>query len=332
MQTKKLAIFDLDNTLTDTFALWRHVTEVALELLSVQFDLDNATILQAYKSSPSQYRFADFEKIVDWLDHNHHLPTALDGHDQYRKNATKAYICDRMRKARAEMSCFYTDAAEALDDLKAAGTDTVIYTDAEAAPTIKRLWLMARNSGGDPLTTLKKFSHVYCRPSFECDSTVLRDIDPEFILEMKRRMTLWSDGVCKPAPDHTQVILNDFGVTAKEAVMIGDSDRDGGSAVPLGVDFAWFRRGAVCTPEAARTVESICSPGWNYGEDYIRSRFNASSAPTVIIDDLRNLKTLFAFGPGNGFRSSDAPTGVHRIQPHFLIRKNYPGIGPHTHL
>ena len=332
MQNKKLVIFDLDNTLTDTFALWHRVTEVALELLSTQFGLESKALLQAYTASPEQYRFADFEKVVEWLDINHHLPKALNAEDQYRKNATKAYICDRMKKARSEMSCFYDDAVDTLKDLKGAGTDAVIYTDAEAAPTIKRLWLMARNIGGDPQDTLKLFGHFYCRPSFECDSTDLRDIDPDFIIGMKRRMTLWSDGISKPAPSHTQVILNDFNVKAEDAVMVGDSYKDGGCAVPLGVDFAWFRRGSICAPDAARTVESICDPGWNYGEAYMRSRFNASSAPTVTIDDLRTLKTLFAFAPGNGFCCSDAASGAHRIEPHFMLRKRYPGIGPHTHL
>lgn len=332
MQNKKLAIFDLDNTLTDTFALWHRVTEVALDLLSAQFGLESGVLLQAYRAAPEQYRFADFEKIVDWLDDHRHLPRARDAEDQYRKNAAKIYIRDSMKKARAEMSCFYADAADALRDLKASGTDTAVYTDAEAAPTIKRLWLMARNAGGDPQDALTLFGHVYCRPSFECDAADLRDIDPDFILGVKRRMTLWSDGAGKPAPDHTQVILNDFGATAAEAVMVGDSYKDGGCAVPLGVAFAWFRRGAICAPEAARTVESICDPGWNYGEAYMRSRFNESSAPTATIDDLRVLKTLFAFGPGNGFRASAPALGAHRIEPECMIRRRYPGIGPPTHL
>jgi phosphoglycolate phosphatase-like HAD superfamily hydrolase len=332
MQNKKLAIFDLDNTLTDTLALWHHVTDVALGLLAGQFELDHNVLLSAYKASPEQYRFADFEKVVDWLDANDHLPAAVDAENQYRKDITKTYICNQMRKARAEMSVFYADGLEALRDLKASKTDVAIYTDAEAAPTIKRLWLMARGVGGDPLDTLNLVNHVYCRPSFECDSVDLRDIDPEFILSVKNRMTLWSDGVSKPAPLHTEVILQDFSVKPEEAVMIGDSYKDGGCAVPAGVDFIWYRRGAICTPEAAATVESICDPGWNYGEAYMRSRFNASSNPTASIDDMRDLKTLFAFGPGNGFKSGGDLPGVHRIEPLFHLPKRYPGIGPQTHL
>lgn len=332
MQKKSLAIFDLDNTLTDTFALWHHVTDTALDLIAEQFGLDRNIALTAYKSSPEQYRFADFEKIIDWLDTNNHLPKAANAEEQYRKDATKAYIREQVRKVRAQMSGFYDDALEALRDLKTAKADTVIYTDAEAAPTIKRLWLMTRGAGGDPLNTLNLIDHVYCRPSFECDSVDLREIDPEFILTAKARMTLWSDRIGKPAPSHTQIILNDFGVKPEEAVMVGDSYKDGACAVPAGVDFIWYRRGAICSAEAAKTVESICDPGWNYGEAYMRSRFNESSNPAHMIDDMRELTKLFAFEAGGGFKVGGDIPGVHRIEPQFHLAKRYPGIGPVTHL
>ncbi|MDB5490261.1 MAG: hypothetical protein JWO78_110 [Micavibrio sp.] len=332
MQNKTLAIFDLDNTLTDTFALWHRVTDVALDLLTDQFGLDRRRILTAYKASPEQYRFADFEKIIQWLDARNHLPYAANAEAQYRKNATKSYICEQMKKTRAQMSVFYDDALDTLRELKKSKTDAVIYTDAEAAPTIKRLWLMAQGAGGDPLDTVNLFAHFYCRPSFECDSVDLRDIDPEFILAMKRKMTLWSDRLYKPAPAHTLAILNDFGVKPGDAVFIGDSYKDGGCAVPLGTDFVWFRRGAICSSEAAKTVESICDPGWNYGEDYMRSRFNELSAPVATVDDMRDLNKLFTFGAGNGFRDTDAVPGMRRIGPQFLKRERHKGIGPATHL
>lgn len=339
MSPKKLVIFDLDNTLTDAFAVWQRAAVIILDNLSEQFQIDRAVLNEAYRSAPEQYRFSDFEKMVEWFDLCGHLPQAQNAQDQYRKDITKLYITGLVKKAAAEESSFYTDALETLRALKAQNVSVAVHTDAIAAPAIRSFWKMAlnttpnttMNTGDDPHDVLGLVDHFYVRPGTQDDEDALVGIDPTFIWAMKRKTSLWCDGLQKPEPLHTQVILDDFSLMPADAVMVGDSNKDGGCARPIGVDFVWFRRGATVSAESASVLESISRPGWSYGADSILKKFDAASSPNLVVDDLRDILTQYQFASGPRHSPVEAGGALCRLHAHLSDDPVVKWSGPRTH-
>ncbi|MCM2343164.1 MAG: HAD hydrolase-like protein [Alphaproteobacteria bacterium] len=355
-RTKELVIFDLDNTLTNSLKCWGEATLAAVRLMVDEFGLDEEKTIEAIRRAPSQYRFSDFGSLTEWLDREGVLPRPQDPYDQYRKDITKHYLRQIWFQRQKEMTFFYDGTVTALTAIKAQGTATAIYTDTEASSLIRRTWLLARNARkqgqiSDEHDLLDLFDHYYCQPSIEQDFDILKDVDLPFVHRMKRNMTLWQDLVYKPSIDHGLIILKDFGVPAKRALMVGDTAKDGGSARPLAMDFAWCRFGAEIDPVTVATAQKIASPKFQYGLASIVACFNQHSDPThTLACDIGELMTHFKFikGPAfslqahNGrsspaYRHSDADpatdTRVAKRMAHdFHAQQRLPPLGPPTHL
>jgi FMN phosphatase YigB (HAD superfamily) len=355
-KAKTLVVFDLDNTLSDTQSFWCAATWSGIESLCDAFAIPEAKMLASIHAAPAQYRYADFGSLIDWLDANGHLPPPASPAAKIERDAVKWALRQEWFRLQKKMSVFYPGALETLKDLKKQGVSVALHTDAEASSMIRRLWLIAYNArrGGavkDEHEILDLFDHFYCQPSIEDDQKILRDADLSFVLKMKHKTTIWRDNIRKPKPDHTKIILEDFRTRPKHAIMVGDTDKDGGAARPLGVDFAWYYKGADVDPEMAKTADRISTAGYLNGAAAIGAAFTKASAPThTVKSDLREMFGMFAFAPGNKFSGADynAQSGsasprtgaspeaqnhpAHRLAPLFRILPRRSPLGPPTHL
>lgn len=307
---KKLAIFDLDNTLTDTMAVWSDATWLALDVLARRVGITDEDglndLYDAVRSSPAQYRFGDFGAVAHWLDQQGFLPPVTGAQARYERERAISDTRLLWFKQQKGTTIFYPGALESLQQIKAQGGAVAIYTDAEASSLIRRFWMLCYNAAGRDAVKagalLDLVDHFYCMPSVEDDGAVLRDVDLPFTLKMKRNMSIWSDQTWKPSPFHAQTILSDFGVRPAQAVFSGDNRKDGGSARPAGIDFLWCAYGAEASAETIELGRRIGSPGYSYGVAQIRSEFNETNGPTHIAQkDLREMFGFFKFGKGAAF-------------------------------
>lgn len=351
---KKLAIFDLDNTLTDTLGFWAAATGPCVRLLCELTGADEDRLVAAVRAAPAQYRFCDFGSLVNWLDDNGHLPAARTPIERYGRDVLKGSVRDLWFRKQKEMSLFYQGGLEALQQIKKDGGAIALYSDTEASAMIRRFWLLSYNAGGRDVraaeAVLDLVDHIYTMPSIECDQAILRDVDIRFVQAFKQKMTIWSDNRRKPAPDHTGLILADFGVTADEALFIGDSDKDCGSAQPLGVDFAWYRPGADISADTVATAQRLASPDYRYGLQAMIDSFGPAGVPGLHISrTMGELFSHFQFGPGASF-NPDCTSGsanpcprndgaipaqipvARRLASLFHIQSPRSPMGPASHL
>jgi hypothetical protein len=209
---------------------------------------------------------------------------------------------------------------ETLRGLKASGTDVAIYSDTEASSMIRRLWLMAHNARRTGVFAqedemLHLVDHFYSHPSIDDDSRILRDVDLRFVQKIKEKMSIWTSGVYKPAPDYLRIIMKDFGAQPAHTVMVGDTHNDGGGAVPNKVSFAWAHYGARIAPEIEKAAKRMASSHYKYGVADIQGSFDATCRPDVILQEsIAELREKFSFVAGNGFSpySGVAATGPRR--------------------
>ena len=353
---KSLVAFDLDNTLTNTLKCWATATYEVVNLMGPAFGIDENILIDAIRRAPSQYRFSDFSGLLEWLDREQVLPQPADPYDKYRKEITKHHLSNVWHRHQKEQSFLYPDTLESLQDIKAAKTAMVIYTDSDAPSMISRMWLLARSAVRDGLLKDEHefaalFDHYYCQPSIEDDYSFLKNVDPDFIHLMKKRMTIWQDKIYKPSADHMLMIMGDFNAEPATTLMVGDTAKDSGCARPLGIDAAWCRFGADIDARTIATAQKVASPLFQYGLNAITACFNRNNQPTHTLEtSLRELTLHFQFVPGNPFTEQDhngrsLPAYPHngvdpairsqalkRVWPdsHVHIR-NMP-MGPATHL
>lgn len=353
---KELVVFDLDNTLTNSMKSWSSATLQTVNLLIEEFGLDEQKIIDDIRRAPSQYRFSDFGSLIEWLDRQQSLPRPTSPMDEYKKQITKDYLRQIWFQRENELTRFYGSTVQTLQDIKCGGTATALYTDAEASSLIRRLWVMARHARREGLLKDEHdlpamFDHYYCQPSIECDREILKYVDTDFVVMMKKKMTLWQDKAYKPSAPHMQIILDDFATPAKKALMVGDTAKDGGCARPLGVDFAWCHFGADLDEQTVSTAQRIASPKFQYGMAAIRACFSESSNPThTLVHNLAELHRFFAFKQGCSFRIPAYNAGsslgnphsgaglseqnpmAKRLQHDFHARRLMSPLGPATHI
>lgn len=351
---KTLAVFDLDNTLTDTLTFWATAITPVAHVLSTHFGMDEKHMVDTILSAPGQYRFSDIGRLITWLDARGELPRAHNPAEQHDIDVTKWVLTQNWYATQKKMSHFYPGALDTLRALKDGGTDVALYTDTEASSMIRRLWLMAHNARRaghvkDELEVIRLFDHFYSHPSIDDDQGILRDVDVQFTLRMKQKMSMWKTGVYKPAPAYLETVVNDFGTTPAATVMVGDTHNDGGGAVPLRAHFAWAHYGARIAPEIEAAARRMASSHYKYGVRDIVASFDNSNRPDVTLQDsVHELFDHFAFGAGNGFNPQNGKaTGwlprtsggqaaqnphVHRVYETSPSPQRRSPLGPATHL
>jgi FMN phosphatase YigB (HAD superfamily) len=353
---KTLFIFDLDNTLTDSAGLTAAASREAARTMARALNIPLDDLYAAIRKSPDQFRFSDFGRVARWLDEEGHLPPASTPQGRQAREALIRTVDIGWKKARRELTVLYSGVLDALRAIHAGGASIALFTDAEAAPMMQRIHDLAVNAAAsDPslkpedLTGL--FSHFYCQPGLAPDEELLGQCDTGFIRAMKEKTTIWRDRVLKPATGHMQTIMKDHGTAPAQAVMVGDSYKDGACAVPLGVDFVWFAPGTAFSEEDIDSLLAISDPGWCYGTAFIKAQFNGANSPTRIVQaSFDEIPGLFRIEPGKPFRNSDcnAPgtdgycrsCACHadqtrpglRLKPLFQLQSPLPPLGPASHL
>lgn len=326
---KSLVIWDLDNTLTDSAGFWAVATAQSIAMLRENFDLCDETLKKAAQRGPAQYRFSDFGRMIEWMHQEKILPQPTSGEDDYRLTITRRAIAQAWYKKQAEMSVFYPHSVSTLRTISAHGTRMAIYTDTDVPSMIRRLWLMAKNATktgelSNPIELFHLFDHFYAQPACEDDSAVLRDVDTSFILRMKHNTSILTpDPVTgeerrKPSGEHIAQILHDFKVAPRNALMMGDSDKDGGSAKLGGIDFAWLKYGATLDINTVNKSRCMISKGYKWGLAGIREGFNEQGiTPTITLRKaLPELLKKVDFIGGAKFspcNEQTAPACPHRV-------------------
>ena len=304
---KTLAVFDLDNTLTDTLTFWATALKPVAHVLSDSFGMSEERIAEKMLAAPSQFRFNDVGRLVDWLDEEGELPRATNPHEQHQIDTTKWILRQNWYATQKRMTTFYPDALETLQKLKQQDTATAMYTDAEASSMIRRVWFLAYNARRagkirNEEDVLHLFDHFYSQASHEDDQRVLRDIDVRFTLKMKEKMSIWTAAKYKPQPDFMGVIMRDFNVKAQSTVMVGDTHNDGGGAVPHKAAFAWAHYGARIAPEIEDAARKMASTHYKYGVKDISACFDATCKPSVTLhESAAELFDHYSFAPGAVF-------------------------------
>jgi len=334
--TRTLVLFDMDNTLVDSIALWAQAARSITATLASALNKTTDEVFDLLRQSPDQHRFSDLASAFEWMDNNGLLPPAADAVSRYERNLLKAHIRGVWNTAERQFTTLYDGAFELLEGLKAQGTSIAIFTDAEAAVMIRRLWTLDYNvsrslPGRKPHDLLNMIDHAYSRPSIDDDEKFLSGCDHNFVLKLKQKTTLWEDRVYKPSPSHAEVICRDFSTAPANALMVGDSYKDGGSARPLGMDFLWYEPGTNHNQDIIDIVLKISDPGWNYGSAHIRSCFNDQCSPTHVIQSLPDILALYNFAAGSSFAATPAPQVARRLEPAMTgIPRRM--MGPPTHL
>jgi FMN phosphatase YigB (HAD superfamily) len=353
---KSLVVFDLDNTFTDTLKCWATATREVVRLMPLAFGIDEQDLLQAMRRAPSQYRFSDFAGLLSWLEHEKILPQTENAAEHYREEAIKNHLCNVWHHHQKKLSTFYPGTIEELRDIKAQKTAMALYTDSDAPSMVARMWLLAcsavkEKTLSDQMQLAEMFDHYYCQPSIVDDYSFLKNVDPDFIHLMKKRMTIWQDRIYKPSTDHLLMIMEDFNADPKTTLMVGDTSKDTGSARPLGVDAAWCSFGTDIDDETIKTAQSVASPLFQYGRAAITACFNKINKPShTLKNDLSELKLHFRFVPGNPFTEQDhngrsLPAYPHsgvdpalrnrslkRVWPDSHVHTRSMPLGPATHL
>ena len=359
---KSLILWDLDNTLTDSARFWGIATGAAVNATIKSFGLERGLVRDAILRAPSQYRFSDFGSLIRWLDEEKVLPEPATPAEAYYSKATQWGIRHMWYRKQKEMTVFYPGSVSTLRTIHAHGTKMVIYTDTEASSLVRRLWLLAQNGVkdgalSDEMEIFRLFDHFYSQPSIEDDFDILKDVDTHFIHALKQKLSIFTpDPVTglerrKPSAAHVARILEDYAVAPKYALMIGDSNKDGGSAKAGGIDFAWVKFGAKLDRETVRTAKTMASPNFKYGLKAIQDALRSEGIrPTVTLQkNLAEILRKFDFIPGAGFNPCDAESAqdcprtganpdnqnsaptVHRLGPLFHSQARQSPTGPATH-
>lgn len=309
MNAKKLAVYDFDNCLTDTNSVVAHGLKSATDTLCQTFGLDPEAVRQAIRQAKGQHRFCDYRGLSDYLKEEHSIPQrSANPAIQQKIDDIRAIIEDTYFQQQRKNTVFYPGTIEALTDIRTQGTAQVILTDAEAPALIRRLYFCARNSGTHPYNVLDLFDAFYCMPSIECDRSLLYDVDPQFSHRMKNKMVIATDRKWKPCPGRLQSIMDDFGVSADETLMIGDSDKDLATGLWAGTDAAWFKHGVMLDDEVATFLKGYASASYSYGLADIVAKVEAATKGekfATLEKSLKELSDHFSFAPiGSAYRHS----------------------------
>lgn len=361
---KSLFVWDLDNTLTDTSTFWGVATAMAVDMTVQVFQLDRDTVRDAILRAPGQYRFSDFRGLLRWLGDEKILPQPANDAESHDIRTTHWAIREAWFKKQKEMTRLYPGALETLRTVSAQGAKHALYTDTEASSLIRRFWLLAWNAKRDGLVQdemeiLNLFDQFYAQPSIEDDFEILKDVDTDFVMALKERLSIFKpDPVTgqelrKPSAPHMNRIRLDFKATHDATLMLGDSDKDGGSAQLGQVDFCWLRFGAVLDPAIVAIASEMASPGFKFGVDSITESLAAKNiVPVAILQhNHQELLGLVTIIPGTGFTADPdsaadgsscphtaacpadqtASQTVHRLGPLFRSRSRLLPVGPATH-
>lgn len=279
----KYVISDMDNTFTDTIKAWTHATDRALNRFAASRGLSTDDIDKAIRKMPDEFRFGDITQMLGALSDE------FNGKSPAEK-ARLAKIDHDIRKewyeSQAKNTHFYAGVVETLRELK---RDTrakfIIYTDSREHTCLRRLYNLTRNHAKlDPTFNAQELydlvDGIYVQPGKGVPGPKPQtQEEADFWALFKQKQVALPHRSSKPNPANMKRILREIGARKDEAIMLGDTALDGGSARPAGVDFVWVPYGTQVSEKSLRLFDRIGPKHWYIGYDYVKGSFDDTSKP-----------------------------------------------------
>jgi phosphoglycolate phosphatase len=290
---KSVVITDIDNTITDFFGMWAKVMDKTLDRMAQSRKIERQTIETEMKQLPRPYRFHDLAGAMKKLP----CLQPKSPQEAMKFKRDDARILHQWNKERGDLSKLYDGVVDTMKSVKQAGGKFVIFTDSPAASTVSRLAQMKIPSD--------LVDAVYTQPNVNKDLNALPPLqvdNPEskIMHDLAAKTVEFAPDTRKPNPESMLRILKDMGAKPEEAIMVGDNAADGGSAVPVGVTFAWQKQGADVD---ALTIDMQNNRlggdnGYMVGVDATKAKFNATNRPDVVLENgYKDMAKHFTFVP-----------------------------------
>jgi len=332
---KKLVIWALNNTLTDTLGVWAASTSAALDGLVDMLGLPEKEFFKAVQAAPRQLRYGDLGQMLKTLCRDGHM-----GAETTPYNAVMIFsgFHKRWMAAQKQDTVLYDGALQALRLIKSSGAAQIIDSDTEITTIIRRLWLLSHNArlqGKLQKETdfLALFDQIYCLPVTTDDTSLFDDVPASFIHEAHKKITVWRTGNRKPDAERTHLILRNFNVPAANVLYVGNTVNDGLTAKASGIDFVWFAGGCDTSPETIKQARRL-APHHNYGIKQIWKDFRKISLVPdyAVLENLPEIACAFQFARGavftpddsNRHKSASDRTDAGRAAPDHYTRWNHP--------
>ena len=255
----KLVIAAINGTIVDELKQWAKMSHALLTSTSRAANRDLsaliAEILAELRAHGPRAGAAPQSRLARALEH---LPKIL------AQLASVRSIHDPKARAEFDAACHewfrgrdakihpYDGVIETLHAIRTAGIAFVLHTDMSGLAALGRL----RAAGIPPALV----DRVYVQPGDIFKSKAdLAPFADTYVMEIADKVVALPAGSLKANEefDNTRQILNDFGITPEEALMVGATLDDAMTAARAGVPFAWQQQGAELDPEAVSFTQSL---------------------------------------------------------------------------
>ncbi len=306
---KSLAVFDIDGTVLDFFDTMRRVVEPFHEKLATSRGMTvpelrqkiQETAQRAYEESGGKNdQFGIVlnspAKIIDVMAFLQPRQEGDDllAHDLRRDFAKEMQLFPDVANSFAEMT---------LDqDGQRNGVNIAFLTDGQRSAVVQRLALCAKKadeSGVLPagVKFMDLVDRVYTQPDAPGISAIEAAIptaDPAlrpYLEEIAAKTEALPANTHKPGPNGLIKVMDDFGRTPEETIMVGDTVNDGGAAKNCpGVEFVWQRQGADVPPATVQMQHEI-QPSYVVGIEATKAKMDAAGVTPDVVAD-RGIQTL----------------------------------------
>lgn len=280
-------ITDLDNTLWDWVAIWHASFSSLIDVLVQQGGLDRETLLDEAREIHQLHRTSEYALLL------HELPslTSLEDRDAapLREAAIRA-----SQGAREAVLALYPNVSESLEQIKAAGSLIVAYTESMAFQTKQRVRKLELDGVIDYLYS----SEDHDFPEEMPPEAVRRYPDEHYELTRTEHRHV-EKGVIKPSPKLLRQIMEDVDAKDSETAYVGDSKmKDISMAQQAGARDVWAAYGTAHDREEYELLRRVTH--WSE-EDVEREKALAKEGEVTPTHTLGNSFTeildLFTFVP-----------------------------------
>lgn len=281
---KTLCIFDLDNTLINSFDSWCILTDRAITQYAALCNVEKTQIEQRLVQAHMSVRFGDIADMIVWFDQKF-MPAKTERFQRAWHDLQTKKIINDWRATELQLSVFYDGVLETLKTLKKSGVKLVIQTNAEREKAKYRLWCLAYNAyQQDPAFTstehvLNLFDAIYTREDHTLFDTKDTAVDSPKIesafdqLFYQKTKTLPREK-SKPAIDGSIAIMEQFNTDKDAILFIGDHTDDALAAKRTDIDFAHAKYGTFLSDFTLEMDKRIGEEDYPIGHEVIEKAFS----------------------------------------------------------
>ncbi len=323
MKEKSLIISDIDNTITNFFDMWGDSTAKAFDALAKSRNIPRAALEADVKKHSADASMHDIPTLI--MTTPVLRPKSAAEREKFADD--DADIIHQWMKDRREGSKLYDGVLRTIKQAKAAGAKLAIYTDSVKSSTLLRLHHMGVDPGLIDKIYTQPDPHT---PGDQSKGPPLPGKSPfaRFTERLRDKVVTLPPGTHKPNPQVMQSILDDFNVSAADAVMVGDNANDGAGGLGWtgkdgkrvdgpGVEFAWQAQGATLKESTLSLYDAIGDrPDYKLGRDAVAARMKELDvAPTVTLEGgFPDLPRHYAFVKAAGERGKETAVSAARLQ------------------